>query len=108
MAAKLQYKIDKNKSNCTKWKIFDLRTAQNGKFLGSKLHKMENFWLAKCTKWKICNAQLLCSILLKIRTAPSLFFRHYSLLLAFSTFHHGDVIDAVALFVDNEQAALLA
>lgn len=42
MVAKLQYKIDKNKSNCTKWKIFHLRTARNGKFLARELHEMEN------------------------------------------------------------------
>ena len=71
--------------NCTKWKIFGLRTARNGKFADKAM-----------------------LYLLKTNTAPSLFFCPYSLLLAFSTFHHGDVIDAVAFFVDYEQAALLA
>ena len=72
-------------TNCTKWKIFHLRTARNGNFADKSM-----FYL------------------LKTSTAPSLFFRPYSLLLAFSTFHHGDVIDAIAFFVDYEQATLLA
>ena len=42
MAAKLQYKIDKNKLNCTKWKNFRLQAARNGKFLAREMHEMEN------------------------------------------------------------------
>lgn len=39
--------------HCTKWKIFNLSTARNGKFLASPLHEMENFQPSHCTKWKI-------------------------------------------------------
>lgn len=38
---------------CTKWKIFNLSTARNGKFLAFPLHEMENFQPFYCTKWKI-------------------------------------------------------
>lgn len=29
--------------HCTKWKIFNLSTARNGKFSASPLHEMESF-----------------------------------------------------------------
>ena len=38
---------------CTKWKIFSLPTARNGKFLAFQLHEMESFLPLHCTKWKI-------------------------------------------------------
>lgn len=38
---------------CTKWKIFNLSTARNGKFSASLLHEMESFLPLHCTKWKI-------------------------------------------------------
>ena len=39
--------------NCTKWKVFHLQTAQNGKFFAPKLHKMESFYPSKLHKMEI-------------------------------------------------------